>query len=121
AKAGAEASPPAGRVLARAGAPGVAAGRTGAAEPWPQQAFELADRTDQVDGPAAANLLAALGTVQLSRSQPAEAEPYLRRAAALLRRAPADPRDLARVLTHFAQAIAAQGFPEEAEPLCAEA
>lgn len=93
-----------------------------AAEPLLQQAFELANRADALDTPAAARLLTALGAIKLSRSQPNEAEPFVRRAAAILRRDPAaDLRDTARAVTLYAQSVATQGFPEEAEPLCSEA
>ena len=60
--------------------------------------------------------------IQLGRSKPSEAEPYFRRASAILRQDPrADLRDRARALSLYARSLAAQGFPEEADPLCSEA
>ncbi len=113
---------PAWRLLALTGVLEFARGRATAAEPTLQHAFELANRSNQLDTPEATSLLTALGAIQLARSQPAAAEPYLRRATSILAHTPgADLRDRARVLTHFAQSIATQGFPEEAEPLCSEA
>jgi len=110
------------QLLTMAGVLEFSRGRATAATPLLQQAFELANNTNELDTPAAASLLTALGAIELSRSRPPDAEPFLRRAASVLRKAPgADPRDRARALAHFARALVQQGFPEEAEPLSSEA
>lgn len=113
---------PAWQLLTLSGVLEFGRGRAVAAEPVLVQAFDLANKRDELDTLPAATLLTALGAVNLSRSQPNEAEPFVRRAASILRKeAGADLRDRARALTHYAQSVAAQGFPEEAEPLCSEA
>ncbi|MEQ1861463.1 MAG: tetratricopeptide repeat protein [Chthoniobacteraceae bacterium] len=109
---------PAWRMLTLAAVLELGRGRAVAAEPLLAQAFELANRSEQLDTPAAASLLSAYGAMQLLRSQPAEAEPFLRRATSILTKAPGpDKRDRERVLAHFAQSISAQGYPEEAAAL----
>jgi hypothetical protein len=110
------------RSLAFAGALELGRGRGHTAQQILLQAYEIAQRQNELDHPDAASVHTALGALNLARGQAAAAEPFLRRAKTILDANPsAQPRDELHVLTHLAQAIFAQGFPEEAEPLCAQA
>jgi tetratricopeptide (TPR) repeat protein len=85
-------------------------------------AFDEANKAKVLDTPEALPLLTALGSLPLSRRSFVEAEPHLRRAAKIADRSPGiDRRDHAHILLHFAQTLAGQGFPEEAEPICQRA